>query len=90
MKVLFKKKSKKKAIASKEKKDKKLKGSEWVVLGILFVGISEIFVKHYSISWRFLPYTFAILAVLAGKLLLAVLKIFAKACNYFLYGIKNI
>jgi hypothetical protein len=90
VKLLFKKKSNKKKVAAKEKKDKKLKGSEWVVLGILFVGISEIIVNKYSLSWRFLPYTFAILAVLAGKLLLALLKIFTKACNYFLYGIKNI
>ncbi len=90
MATLFKRKNKKKQPAVKQKKDKKLKASEWILLGILFVGISESLIKHYSLSWRFLPYTLAIFAVLIGKLLLYILKLLTKLANYLLFGIKNL
>ena len=85
-----KKKRKRKALAAKQQKKSMLRGSEWVLLGILFVGISEFIVKCYSMSWRFMPYTIAVCIVLMGRFLLVAIKAVTKTANYFLDSIKYI
>ena len=83
-------KSKKIVLTEKERKKKMLKSSEWILLGILFVAISESIVKHYELTWRYLPYTFAVLGVLITKVLLKILQWISKGTNLFLNSLKDL
>lgn len=78
-----------KRLTIKERKKRMLKGSEWILLGILFVGISEAIVKQYDLSWRYLPYAFAVCGVLATRIFLALLRIFTLGMNNFLDSIND-
>ena len=79
----------KKKLTMRERKKKMLKNSEWILLGILFVGLSEAVVKHYDITWRYLPYALAVCGVVAIRVFLTVLRMFSTGMNSFLDSIKD-
>ncbi|MCH9811649.1 hypothetical protein K0U07_02670 [bacterium] len=78
-----------KRLTVKERKKRMLKGSEWILLGILFVGISEAIVQQYDLTWRYLPYAFAVIGVLALRFLLAALRLLTSGMNSFLDSIND-
>ena len=84
------KKGKKVIFTEKERKKKMLKSSEWIILGILFVAISEAIVKHYELTWRYLPYTFSVLGVLITKSIIKFLQLISKGTNLFLNSLKDL
>ncbi len=81
---------KKNVLTEKERKKKMLKSSEWILLGIFFVAISEGIVKHYELTWRYLPYTFAVIGVLITKVILKILQWISKGTNMFLNSLKDL
>jgi hypothetical protein len=78
-----------KKLSIRERKKKMLKSSEWILLGVLFVGLAEGVVKHYEITWRYLPYAFAVCGILAIRILLSFLRIFTSGMSTFLDSIKD-
>ena len=81
---------KKKSLTVKERRKKMLKGSEWILLGVLFVGISECVVKYYGLTWRYMPYAVAVWMVLVTRILLKSLRIFTKGVTYLLSGLSEL
>lgn len=85
------KRRKKKTLSLKKKKAKKmLRNSEWVLLGILCVAISELIVNYYGLSWKYLSYTFAVCSVIIFRVFLLFIKLFTKSANVFLDRINNV
>lgn len=78
-----------KRLTAKERKKRMLKGSEWILLGILFVGISEAIVKQYDLTWRYLPYAFAVIGVLGLRFLLSMLRLITNGMNSFFDSISD-
>ena len=83
-------KHKKKSLSVKDRRKKMLKGSEWILLGVLFVGISEFVVKYYGLTWRYVPYALAVWMVLITRILLKSLRIFTKGVTYLLSGLSEL
>lgn len=79
----------KRKLTMQERKKKMLKNSEWILLGVLFVGLSEAVVKHYALTWRYLPYAFAVCGVVGLRIFLSFLRLFTKGMNSFLDSIKD-
>jgi len=84
------KRKKKRPMSAKERRKKMLRGSEWVLLGILFVGISEFIVKHYGLNWRYMPYACAVWLVLLCRALFFCIKVVTKASNYLLNSLSDL
>jgi hypothetical protein len=72
------------------KEQKMLNGSEWILLGILFVGVTDFFVKQYDLKWSYLPYAFAVFGVLGIRLLIRFTAMLTKGANAFLNHIKDL
>ena len=83
-------KRKKRVLSIKERKKKMLKSSEWVLLGILSVAIFEILVNYYGLTWRYLPYAFAVCGVIVFRVFLSFMRIFTKGVSFFLDNIKDV
>jgi|GEM_PF-4966066 len=84
------KRRKKAPLSEKEKQRKMLKNSEWILVGIFFVAVSEIVIKKYELTWRYLPYTCAVLWVLAMQIFLRMVHIFTRGATYFLNSLKDL
>lgn len=86
MKKVEKRKSKKKK-STEDSKSHMLKPNELVLIGVVFVGVCEFVVRHYGLTWRYLPYAFAVWAVLICRALTAIARRITKSASYFIDNI---
>jgi hypothetical protein len=84
------KKRKKKPLTQKERRNRMLSGSEWVLLGVFFVALSEGIVRYYGLSWRYMPYAFAVWMVLIFRMFLVMLRFVTKGANFILNSISDL
>ena len=77
-----------KRVSLKRRKSKMLKSSEWILLGVFFVGISELLVNSMDLKWHYLPYAFAVCGVFIFKILLSIIRLFTRGTMIFLDRIK--
>lgn len=80
----------KKKVTLKERRQNRLRGSEWILVGVLFVAISEFIVKYYGLNWRFMPYAAAVWMVLIFRILFKVMIVITKGLSYLLTGISDL
>ncbi len=85
----YRKRKRKVVLTDKERKTKMLTSSEWILLGVFFVAVSETIVKHYELTWKYLPYTFAVVLVLSTKIMIKALQVISKGANIFLNSLKD-
>ena len=81
------KRKKKDALIKDKPKSHMLKANELVLIGVVFVGVCEFVVRQYGLTWRYLPYAFAVWAVLICRALTAIAKRITKSASYFIDNI---